>query len=279
MNNEPHIIPRERLNAVIRDNLRTFATKSIMIHKKNKKVHEYNLGDLVLVIDQRYVDSNHKRTSTKMMQANKRYPWIAKIVAINGRETRLTYDIKYVKQHEPTLEQAKFAPNTSKLSSIYFKPYYGTIKDDTVIAEKEAEVEQNPLDINVSMLIDTSIDNINESQNNDFNMINDGPMIDDVDDQNHTLIIDHGTEPSLEKSQVDNDMEKKKEMIMTNDDEPNATPKKKSNKRKNKSSDELDENPKKKKYKKKAKTQYNTTQIIRSPQPITKIFKRKSKKK
>jgi len=36
---------------------------------------------------------------------------------------------------------------------------------------------------------------------------------------------------------------------------------------------------KKKKYKKKAKTQYNTTQIIRSPQPITKIFKRKSKKK
>jgi len=35
----------------------------------------------------------------------------------------------------------------------------------------------------------------------------------------------------------------------------------------------------KKKYKKKAKTQYNTTQIIRSPQPITKIFKRKSKKK
>jgi len=65
---------------------------------------------------------------------------------------------------------------------------------------------------------------------------------------------------------------------MTNDDEPNATPKKKSNKRKNKSSDELDENPKKK-YKKKAKTQYNTTQIIRRPQPMTKIFKRIAKKK
>jgi len=202
----PNYFSREKLNEVIKDNLTKFATKSIMIHKKNKKVHEYNIGDLVLVIDLRYVDSNIKRTSTKFMQANKRYPWIAKIVAINGRETRITYDIQYLKEHSPTLETAKYAPSTTKLSSTYFKPFFGNIQDNLVFSDQTCveEKEQNPLDINVSMLLDTENISNNDLSNKDDEPVND-VMIDDPG-INDEIVEHHNTSPIEHETSMDKNL-------------------------------------------------------------------------
>jgi len=46
-NKETNIIPRDKLNQTIKENLEKYASRSIILHKKNKKVHEYNIGDLV----------------------------------------------------------------------------------------------------------------------------------------------------------------------------------------------------------------------------------------